>query len=96
MQGENQLTEKVKRQEAQLALLSRIQKGLLSRKETNEIYVELGEKIEDFFDSQVAAIGIFNPPSDKKEFPEDNYHYLLKTKEHDSQRMSRFQLFNLL
>lgn len=60
MQGDTQLLEKVKQQEAQLALLSSVQEGLLSKKDIREIYVELGEKINELFDPQVAAISTFN------------------------------------
>ena len=60
MQGEKDLLEKVRQQEAQLALISSVQEGLLSKKDISDIYVELGEKIKDLFDTQVAVICTFD------------------------------------
>jgi len=60
--------EKLKQREAELDLISRVQKGLLEKKEIREIYELIGERLRELFKAQVTGIYTFDHDSRQEHF----------------------------
>ena len=48
------------RRDAELALIKSVQEGIAARKDIHEIYDQVGDRIRELFDAQVAAISTFD------------------------------------
>ena len=58
----------LKQREAELALINSVQQGLLARKDMQEIYELIGEKLRDLFDAQVTGIYTFDLDAGQEHF----------------------------
>jgi len=59
---------KLKQREAELDLISRVQEGLLEKKDMQEIYELIGERLRELFDAQVTGIYTFDHDTDLEHF----------------------------
>ncbi|PWN05772.1 GAF domain-containing sensor histidine kinase [Rhodohalobacter mucosus] len=59
---------KLKQREAELDLISRVQEGLLEKKDMQEIYELIGEQLRELFDAQVTGIYTFDHDADMEHF----------------------------
>ncbi len=59
---------KLEQREAELALISSVQQGLLAKKEMKAIYELVGDRLRDLFDSQVTGIYTFDHDADLEHF----------------------------
>lgn len=73
MAGKSELSQKLEQREAEIAVVNSVQQALLAKKEMQEIYDLVGEKIRDLFDAQVVGICTFNYESNSEHF-----HYLFE------------------
>ncbi|MDZ7717368.1 MAG: GAF domain-containing protein [Balneolaceae bacterium] len=60
MTGSKNLSKKLEQREAEIAVINSVQQGILAKKEMQEIYDLVGEKVRDLFDAQVAVVSTFN------------------------------------
>jgi len=60
--------DKLKQREAELDLISRVQEGLLEKKDMQEIYELIGERLRELFDAQVTGIYTFDHDTDMEHF----------------------------
>lgn len=93
----NEAVKELKRREAELQLINKVQQGIAGRLKMQEIYSLAGEELRQFFDAQVVGIATFDIDEDKEQiqylfengerhFPEirpinTSRHYLIKHKE---------------
>lgn len=68
MAGSKDITKKLEQREAEIAVINSVQKGILAKKEMQEIYDLLGEKIRHLFDAQVVGICTFNHDTNTEYF----------------------------
>ncbi len=68
MSKSQMIEEKLKQREAELDLISRVQEGLLQKKEMQEIYELIGERLKELFDAQVTGIYTFDHETDLEHF----------------------------
>lgn len=73
MAGSKDLSKKLEQREAEIAVINSVQQGILAKKEMQEIYDLLGEKIRLLFDAQVVGICTFNHDTNTEYF-----HYLFE------------------
>jgi len=71
MAGKSELSQKLEQREAEIAVVNSVQKGILAKKEMQEIYDLLGEKVRNLFDAQVVGICTFDYDQNTEHF-----HYL--------------------
>ncbi len=77
--GEQDISQKLKQREAEIAVISNVQKALLEQKDMQHIYEMVGEHIRVLFDAQVAVISTFDLESSTEQF-----HYAFEDgKRHD-------------
>src|SRR6056297_371803 len=62
------IAEKLKQREAEVDLISRVQEGLLEKKDLREIYELIGEQLRELFDAQVTGIYTFDHDSETEHF----------------------------
>lgn len=60
MAGSSEISKKLEQREAEIEVINSVQKGILAKKEMQEIYDLVGEKVRFVFDAQVVGIGTFN------------------------------------
>lgn len=60
--------EKLRQREAELDLISRVQEGLLEKKDMQEIYEMIGERLRALFDAQVTGIYTFDHDTNLEHF----------------------------
>src|SRR6056297_3231189 len=68
MPNSQDIAEKLKQREAELDLISRVQEGLLEKKDMREIYELIGEQLRELFDAQVTGIYTFDHDSETEHF----------------------------
>ncbi len=68
MPNSQDIAEKLKQREAELDLISRVQEGLLEKKDLREIYELIGEQLRELFDAQVTGIYTFDHDSETEHF----------------------------
>jgi signal transduction histidine kinase len=71
MNSDNHLDEiagKLRQREAELALISSVQTGLLAKLEMQEIYEMVGDRLRDIFDAQVTGIYTFDHETNLEHF----------------------------
>lgn len=68
MAGSKNLSKKLEQREAEIAVINSVQQALLAKKEMQEIYDLLGEKIRHLFDAQVVGICTFDHETNKEYF----------------------------
>lgn len=68
MSGSTELSKKLEQREAEIAVINSVQQGLLAKKEMQEIYDLVGEKIRNLFDAQVVGISTFNHETNTEYF----------------------------
>jgi len=73
MAGKSDLSEKLEQREAEIAVINSVQEGILAKKDVQEIYELVGEKIREVFDAQVVGICTFN-----HENSTEHFHYLFE------------------
>src|SRR6056297_1290953 len=71
MAAKSELSQKLEQREAEIAVVNSVQKGILAKKEMQEIYDLLGEKVRNLFDAQVVGICTFDYDQNTEHF-----HYL--------------------
>lgn len=71
MAAKSDLSKKLEQREAEIAVVNSVQEGILAKKEMQEIYDLLGEKVRNLFDAQVVGICTFNHDQNTELF-----HYL--------------------
>ncbi|NBC02726.1 MAG: GAF domain-containing protein [Bacteroidetes bacterium] len=68
MAGKSELSQKLEQREAEIAVINSVQQGILAKKEMQEIYDLLGQKIRHLFDAQVVGICTFNHDAGTEHF----------------------------
>jgi GAF domain-containing protein len=68
MAANQKYTDELKQREAELALINTVQQGLLSKKDMQEIYELIGDRLRDLFDAQVTGIYTFDHDSGEEHF----------------------------
>src|SRR6056297_2311521 len=73
MAGKSKISERLEQREAEIAVINSVQEGILAKKDVQEIYELVGEKIREVFDAQVVGICTFN-----HENSTEHFHYLFE------------------
>ncbi|TVQ09834.1 MAG: GAF domain-containing protein [Balneolaceae bacterium] len=68
MAANQKYTDELKQREAELALINTVQQGLLAKKDMQEIYELIGDRLRDLFDAQVTGIYTFDHDSGQEHF----------------------------
>ncbi|HET8754300.1 MAG TPA: GAF domain-containing protein [Salinimicrobium sp.] len=76
LDSSNEAVKELKRREAELQLINRVQQGISGRLKMSEIYSLAGEELRQFFDAQVAGIATFDFDKNMEDI-----HYLFENGE---------------
>jgi GAF domain-containing protein len=60
MAGTSELNEKLEQREAEIAVINSVQEGIIAKKEVQEIYEMVGDRLKELFDAQVTGIYTFD------------------------------------